>query len=183
MPLDPSSKAFYGPDARTPWKTTRNVLMDELRRVLNDPEDDFRTSIGRPTTVTPSDELSRLLYDNSSDEAIIYVVRGTRQASPSGRTIDGTFYPGTRYVITFPLDFSMGAQAVDPDSPVDASEADQDLADALEYLILHRRDQFVALGLHDIDIEPDAESQRAGVGRNPHRISFIALTLHDYAPV
>lgn len=181
MPLDTAGHFFYGPDARTIWKTTRNTFMDTLRAALNDVEGDYQGSIGKPVTVTPSEKLAGLLYDDDSDEALIYVVRAALSDSTWGKTIGPTFYEGKRYEISLTLDFSMGAP-LDPDSPVDETEADQDLADALSYFIKASVSQFNALGLHNIAIVPDAEKQSAGIGRNPHRVSFLAFALNDYSP-
>jgi hypothetical protein len=182
MPLEPNSKFFHGAEARGIWKATRNVFMDTLRDALNDEQGDYQPGLNTEVAVTSSEKLAADLYNQANDDAIIYVVRGKLDDSFWGKKIGGTFYEGKRYEIELLLDFSMGPNRSNPESPVDAAEADEDLADALCYFLKAHVSQFNALGLHNIEVEPDAEKQGAGIGRNPHRVTFLAFALDNYNP-
>ncbi len=180
MPLHTPTRAFYGPEAKRLWKTTRDAFIAALDSALN--SDDFQETINKPVVVTSSESLASALYDEEGDqsEAIIYVVRDRKESMPSGRKIDGQYYEGERHEMSFTLDFSMGE--TNAANPLAEAEADQDMADALSYFLKAHLSMFDAMGLQNIAISPDAEKQGAGVGRNPHRVSFLALTLPTYNP-
>jgi hypothetical protein len=196
MPLETTHKVFYGSEARRIRSAARNAFVSWLDGKLNDPEGDYYEALGLGTPledgedgevleviVTGSAKHAARLFDGADGTPVVYVRLGpSEEWMPYGQTIDGVTRKGKRHEIT--LDVDMGINEVDSDNENALTEAENDseLADFVLDAISKGGSELADVGLHNVEVKPDTENQRAGVGRNPHIVKFFAISLDNYNP-
>lgn len=173
MPYDTTLGAFTSPESERIQETAREVLCTALAARLNAPESPLAGRLSQPVNVTHEAKFASAQSKKpEAAPAIVFVLRGKRDARPWGRNLpDGSgstfFRPGQRYDLTFRLDCATNNPAV----------SDTVLADALCDAIEDHVEAFNLLGLHNIEIEADQEAQNAGSGRNPHLLRCLVFAL------
>lgn len=192
MPYDAAHRVFYGDDARRVPTRARRVLMDYLDGALNDEGGPYFAPLGldatpneigeatRKVVVTASARLADAIYSGQAKDPTVFVGKGPKPDwKPSGATIGGSFYEGKRFELSFNLDSGVDTA---PSDVVAQEDADSELADFIVDAVERGFDDLALLGLHNVQVEADAEAQRAGTGRNPIRATCFATALDNWAP-
>ncbi|HEX8834976.1 MAG TPA: hypothetical protein VF719_12285 [Abditibacteriaceae bacterium] len=191
MPLEPTQKLFYGPEAITIGKTVLALFADYLNSVLNNADGDYYSLLGLgevvngaavEAVVVRSTAQANKLFKGDSRDRVVLLTLGPCSESTSGRKIDGVDYDGLRHTMTLMLDMGVCGVNGEAENPVDHSELNETLAGVVRDAIGKGVTELELRGLHDVEVKPDAENQLAGNGWMPHKITLLAFTLNNYSP-
>lgn len=171
MPFDSALQAFTGLEARAPRETAREAFIAVLSAVLNDAQGPHYAPLGlspaRLVLVTPSRAEVGERY--ASGAPVVFVLAGPEECFGKVHR---------RHKITLDLDFGVKVTLAANRSAATAQEvADAQLAGAVADAVRAATAPFKAAGLNLVTIAPDTEGQRAGRGRNPHRVMLWLSTL------
>jgi hypothetical protein len=211
MPFDSTHKVVYGDDARRVPGWARDQIVAFAAGKLNDAEGPYYTPLGLDNTPVPvldangdeteetqwarAVEVSKIaaiidaLYKGPDATPVVFVAEGAATSRRSGKRIDNVHYEGRRWSLS--LNADSGVRDASPESSDVASDnvaAEANLDNLLACYVTdifsrrENRQALHALGLADVRIQNDDESQRAGMGRNPRLITCDVLALDDYAP-
>ena len=192
MPYDSENRIVYGPQARRVRSWSRGVLLDYLEAKLNDPDGPYYNRLGlsegRHVVCTGVGDIAEANYADVANSPVVFAALGPKQpVMPGGRRIGGVQYKGSRHSITLALDMAVAAPDVEDFNPDNddtgaIADADEEFAEFVCDCLERGFMDLTNLGLQSVSIEADDEAQRAGIGRNPHRVSFLVMTLDDYEP-
>ncbi len=169
----------------------QNTFLAFVRSALNDPAGPYYEALKlaeeRPAIVSAARRVAAALYADKDSGPVVFSMLGPGENTSSGKTIGGTFYEGQRVGVTLKLDMGVNdASPEDPDEEEDnvADEAAMDamLGGFVRDIVRRGFAELAALGLNNIAILPDEENQRAGVGRNPHIVTFFVKTVDNWTP-
>jgi hypothetical protein len=143
--------------------------------------------------VTDESQIAQALFQKGDKSPVVFVMQGPDNTSVNGRTIDGTFHPGTRHEITLNLDLGASDRgtldAAAFNDPTTVSNAlgveliDSNLSDYVFDAVIRGQVELDAMGLNDLKIAPDLAAQQAGRGRNPQTVTLFVRTVDDdYVP-
>jgi hypothetical protein len=191
MPYDATNHVLYGIDAHQARAYGRTVLLNYMKAQLNDSNGDFyeplNLSPSRLVVATGVVDIAVANYDAPNNPPVILGTMGKKRPMKSGKTINGTHYDGWRHYIEATYDFQCNANEASDSNPDNDNlativEAEEKLAEFACSVVENGESDLIALGLHGVTIEPDEEAQRAGMGRNPHKVRFLIVTTLGYTP-
>lgn len=192
MPINIAEKVAWGEGARAPGQWARARFCRWLSDTLNDPAGPYVVPLGlrvvppfsadapqRKAVVTDNVAIARRLYAQKTSPPVVLVRSGTESDwILSGRKIEGVWYDGKRYNLTFNLDMGI-KDAVPTDIDVKREERDDlMLASFVNDAVRDGYDQLGQIGLNHAILRPDD----AGNGRHPHKMSFFVIALDNWAP-
>lgn len=167
---------FTGTQAQRISETAQNIFMDYLRGKLN--ATPYSTTLGKAVFVVPSEEEAAAHYAGGSNgNPFVEVLLGEDNRTRWGKVVNGVHKPGSRHEMTFLLDMSMSDHAASQTAPAGGPAKDRLLVDAVRDIIETGYDALWALGLEEIEITAEPESQRAATKRNPHTVATAVYTL------
>ena len=195
MGFHAEKRLWYGDDTRRIRSVARQALIDFLNGKLNHEGGPYYTplGLGEPiegnedgellqVIVTGSREHAAKLFNGGDGTPVVFVMLGPSEETPSGATIGGNYFKGRRHDLTFVLDMGINQRTDSAENPVVEAENDAEFADFVYDAVSQGRKELSDRGLHGVSIQPDAEQQRAGNGRNPHTVTCFVTTLDNYAP-
>ena len=181
MPFDSAIKAVRGDDAKAPLDWARRTFCEWLASKLNDADGDYASALnvstGRPAFVLEDAAIARSMYRRADSPPVVSLVQGPSDSSDWFKTVDGVEIKGERITLDWTLDCGVADTTPTDDDLALERRDDSNLAAFVRDAVKRGFDELNALGLFNLDIEPDTEKQRAGQGRHPHAITLFIRVL------
>ncbi len=177
MPFDSTIKAIRGDDAKTPLDFTRKTFCTWLAAKLNDANGPYATALKvtpvRRAFVVEDAEIARAMYRRKDAPPVASLVQGPSDSMDWWVGDER----GERIEIEWMLDCGVADTTPTDDDLALERRDDSNLAGFVRDAVKRGFDELNALGLFNLDIEPDTEKQRAGEGRHPHKITLFVRVL------
>jgi hypothetical protein len=184
MPFDATIKALVGDEATAPLEWARGVLCQWLADKLNDPLGPYAGKLGitatRKAIVSDNGEIVAAMYGRKDSPPVVSLLQGPSNARQWYCLVGEQEREGERVEVEWTLDMGVNDAEPDEDDVALQRSDDANLAGFVRDALRRGYIELNGLGLFNLDIEPDAEKQRAGQMRNPHAVTFFLRLLYDF---